>query len=88
MEFVGSKMTSSGLHFAHLSSSRRLQRVLAVLRDGRPHTTREIVRRADVCAVNSIVSELRANGFAIDCTMKARGKFIYQMNNLFSQNRN
>jgi hypothetical protein len=55
------------MHHAPLTSP-RLQRVLAVLRDGRPHTTREIVRRANVVAVNSCISELRANGAEILCT--------------------
>jgi hypothetical protein len=55
------------MHKASLSSP-RLQRVLAVLRDGKPHTTREIVRRAHVVAVNSCIAELRANGAEILCT--------------------
>lgn len=55
------------MHAGPLSSP-RLQRVLAVLRDGRPHTTREIVRRAHVVAVNSCVAELRTHGAQIVCT--------------------
>jgi len=55
------------MNHARLTSP-RLQRVLALLGDGRPHTTREIVRRAHVVAVNSIISELRANGAEILCT--------------------
>lgn len=31
-------------------------------------TTMEIIQGARVCAVNSLVSELRAMGYAIDCT--------------------
>lgn len=52
------------MHAAALDSP-RLQRVLAVLRDGREHSTREIVLAADVCAVNSIVAELRTHGFDV-----------------------
>ncbi|ANT39878.1 hypothetical protein RGUI_0807 [Rhodovulum sp. P5] len=48
-------------------SSPRLQRVLALLRDGRPHTTRDIVRRARVMAVNACVAELRVHGAVIHC---------------------
>ncbi len=55
------------MHHAHLEKSSRLQRVLKVLNDGKRHTTRDIIRKASVCAVNSIVSELRVNGIKIDC---------------------
>ena len=55
------------MHSARLSRSDRLQRVAAFLLDGRYHTTMEIVQAANVCAVNSIVSELRANGMRISC---------------------
>lgn len=48
-------------------SSPRLQRVLALLRDGRPHTTRMIVRKARVMAVNACVAELRQHGAEILC---------------------
>lgn len=54
------------MHAASLTSA-RLQRVLGLLRDGRPHTTREIVRKARVMAVNACVSELRQHGAEIDC---------------------
>jgi hypothetical protein len=55
------------MHSAKIENSGRLQRVLKVLSDGKKHTTRDLIRKASVCAVNSIVAELRANGFAIDC---------------------
>jgi hypothetical protein len=41
------------------ATSPRLQRVLAVLADGRPHTTLEIVRRAHVVAADTAIRELR-----------------------------
>lgn len=56
------------MNHGKLSTSPRLRRVYRLLKDGRPHTTREIVRKARVCAVNSIISELRANGAEITCT--------------------
>lgn len=46
-------------------TSPRLQRVLAALRGGRPLTTRAIIRKAGVCAVNAIVAELRHHGAEI-----------------------
>lgn len=55
---------------AKVESSPRLQRVLAVLKDCRPHTTLDIIAYARVCAVNSCVAELRENGYDIDCTRK------------------
>jgi len=39
--------------------SPRLQRVLAVLADGQEHSTRDIVRAANVVAVDTAIRELR-----------------------------
>lgn len=58
------------MHYARLSRSPRQQRVLRVLSDGAEHSTLDIIRRAGVCAVSAIVSELRANGVAIACTRR------------------
>ena len=55
------------MHAASLGRSPRLQRVHALLRDGSEHSTLEIISAARVCAVNSIVAELRANGLHILC---------------------
>ena len=55
------------MHNAKIEKSSRLQRVMKVLKDGNKHTTRDIIRKASVCAVNSIVAELRANGIAVYC---------------------
>jgi hypothetical protein len=54
------------IHAATLTSP-RLRRVLAVLSDGRPRTTRDIVRKAGVVAVNACVAELRELGAEITC---------------------
>jgi biotin operon repressor len=53
------------MHHAKLHRSPRLQRVLRLLSDCREHSTREIIRGADVCAVNSCIAELRENGIAV-----------------------
>lgn len=69
------------MHAAGLTSP-RLQRVLLLLSDGRPRTTRAIVRGARVMAVNACISELRQHGAEITCTrqtVKGRVRFIYQM---------
>ena len=55
------------MHAARIEHSPRLKRVAALLADGEEHSTLDIVREARVCAVNSIIAELRANGFRISC---------------------
>jgi hypothetical protein len=55
------------IHAAKLEASPRLQRVLNFLRlrGKKGATTHEIIEGAHVCAVNSIVDELRENGVLI-----------------------
>ena len=66
------------MHAARLGGSGRLQRVLRLLSDGRAYSTREIIQGADVCAVNSCISELRANGIAI-MSHVSRGIWFYRL---------
>ncbi len=61
------------MHAATLQSP-RLQKVLRLLADGRPHTTRDIVRRAGVMAVNACVAELRTHGAEITCVRQLAPK--------------
>ncbi len=63
---------------AKLVKSKRLQRVLHLLRDRDEHTTRGIIRGAHVCAVNSIVGELRKNGIHIVCR-RCRNIWYYRL---------
>lgn len=71
------------MHAARLMHSPRLLRVLAVLADGREHTTRDIIREAQVCAVNSCIAELRANGAGIVCRVETdsagQRRFLYRL---------
>lgn len=67
------------MHAAKLDKSKRLQRVYELLKDGRPMTTMQIVREANVCAVNSIISELRRNGKIITCVQLNKGVYRYQL---------
>jgi len=67
------------MHAARLDKSTRLQRVLRLLSDGRWHGTRDIIALARVCAVNSCVSELRANGLPVACRCVGRGLFEYRL---------
>jgi hypothetical protein len=66
------------MHAAKLENSPRLQRVLAFLRRRGPATTLEIAQACTVCAVNSIVDELRANGFTINCQALKGQRGVYQ----------
>lgn len=67
------------MHYAKIDSSERLQRVRDVLADGRWHSTIDIIIGAGVCAVNSCISELRANGFVIACRRVAKDRFEYRI---------
>ena len=55
------------MHAASLERSPRLQRALDLLLDGRERSTLEIIAGAKVCAVNSVIAELREGGFSILC---------------------
>ncbi len=66
------------MHAASLESSPRLQQTLDLLLDGRERSTLEIIAGARVCAVNSVIAELRANGFEIRCRqVNARGGRVW-----------
>lgn len=66
------------MNHANIQTSERLQRVDKFLSDGLFHSTLEIIDGTRVCAVNSIVSELRENGRDIICRQKGR-IFYYRM---------
>ena len=65
------------IHAAKVENSPRLKRVLALLSDHKPHTTRDIIEMAHCCAVNSCVSELRENGYEIACKRIGRSRYEY-----------
>lgn len=65
------------MHAARLAHSERLQRVDALLVGGGEYSTLEIIQQAGVCAVNSIISELRNNGRDVRCKCVARGVYVY-----------
>jgi predicted transcriptional regulator len=67
------------MNAANLTKSDRLQRVFKLLSGGGEFTTLEIIQKAGVCAVNSIISELRQNGYQIDC-QRRNDKWFYRMN--------
>ena len=58
------------MNFANIETSKRLKRVLAALKRYKKLSTRQLIEKAKVCAVNSIISELRLNGYNIKCERK------------------
>lgn len=67
------------IHYAKIENSPRLQRLREYLSDYQPHTTLDIIRNAEICAVNTAVAELRKNNYKIDCKCIQRGIYNYQM---------
>ena len=57
-------------HHANVEKSGRLQKVLEILSDCKAHSTLEIANRADTVAAGSCISELRTNGYEIECKYK------------------
>ena len=68
-------------HAALLENSPRLQMVAKLLGDKKTYTPLEIQLTCQVCAVGSIVSELRdpKNGFDIVCKQTGKDRFEYTM---------
>lgn len=67
------------MHHGRLATSPRLQRALRTLKKARGRiSTRSLMRQADICAVNSVIAELRENGAEILCEQIVRkGKRIF-----------
>ena len=74
-------LTRGKIKAALLENSPRLQRVARFLSDGKPHSTRDIQRECDVCAVGTIKSELidPKNGFDITCKQIGKERWDYRM---------
>lgn len=66
------------MNAATIENSDRLRRVLAVLSDGKERSTLDIIAYARVCAVNSCIAELRANGYNIRCRREG-DKWFYRL---------
>ena len=67
------------MHYARIEQSDRLQRLHAFLARPGWHTTRDINLGAEVMAVNSAVTELRANGAEVECRQQrsASGRRVW-----------
>jgi biotin operon repressor len=66
------------MNAANFDKSDRLQRVYKLLKKGGEYTTLDIIQSAGVCAVNSIISELRQQGYQITCQRRA-DKWFYRL---------
>ena len=66
------------MNAASIKSSDRLNRVLDLLSQGGEFTTLDIIKSANVCAVNSIIAELRQNGLDINCQRRC-DKWFYKL---------
>jgi len=66
------------MNAASIEKSERLKRVLDLLSQGGEFSTLGIIKQANVCAVNSIVAELRQNGFEINCQRRGE-KWFYRL---------
>jgi len=75
-------MGATGHIHAATMASPRLRRVVHLLADGKPRTTRDIVRKARVMAVPAVVAELRHLGAEITCVRQQTPmgpRFYYTM---------
>lgn len=66
------------MNYANIEKSDRLKRVADVLAQNGELSTLDIIKKANVCAVNSIVSELRQNGYDITCQRRGE-KWFYKL---------
>ncbi|NBX50683.1 hypothetical protein EBT25_12280 [bacterium] len=66
------------MNYANIEKSDRLARVAELLSQGGEFTTLDIIKQAHVCAVNSIISELRQNGYGISCQRRG-SKWYYKL---------
>jgi len=65
------------MNAAKLENSKRLQRVLRVLkRNSKPQSTRQLIDKSGHLAISSIASELRCNGINVKCKC-ANGAYWY-----------
>lgn len=66
------------MNAASIEKSERLLRVLNLLSEGGEFSTLDIIKQANVCAVNSIVAEIRQNGYVIDCQRRG-DRWFYRL---------
>lgn len=68
------------MNSARIEKSKRLQSVDKALSKGVEMSTKELIQATGMCAINSIISELRDNGKDIRCQRRG-GAWYYLMIN-------
>lgn len=71
--------TLGHIRAANIKSSDRLGRVFRLLQDGNWHGTWEIINNCEVCAVNTVIAELRHNGLRIETRCNGTGRYEYRL---------
>jgi hypothetical protein len=73
------KKKSIGMHYQSLNSP-IVQKMLAYLSDGKPHTSIQVIQNTMDCGFRATISTLRKHGFDIECTYKGtrKGRKIYE----------
>jgi hypothetical protein len=66
------------MNHRNLATSKPLQRVYNLMKSGGEFTTRQIIRKAHVCAINAIMPELARNGVAYKCQRRGN-KWYYRL---------
>lgn len=66
------------MNAANPHKSERLKRVIRLLKKRREFSTLDIIQRANVCAVNSIIAELRQAGHKITCQRRG-DRWFYRL---------
>jgi hypothetical protein len=80
-DMAAEKRPGNRMNAADLKTSVRLQRVSEYLSDRQWHSTRDIIQNTGMCAINSIIAELRVNGLSIECKFQGKtgeGNSIYK----------
>jgi len=72
-------MAKNGMHKANPDTSDRLKRLLYALYEAglSGATTWELMEKARICSASTVVSELRASGYDIECRREGKGRFRY-----------
>ena len=78
------KRQNGGMHFGKVAGSPAQRRILKLLQDKLPHTTRQIQQKANVCNPATWISALNMQGYNIECKYRSKSKdgariYYYQL---------
>ena len=73
-------MNLGKIRAAHIETSPRLQRLMRYLKTQADWvSTWELVHNVNLCAVNTAISELRANNIDVECRKVRNGVYQYRL---------